>query len=421
MGRRDKIHLIREAEEIMYKISLVKPHLPILEEIEPELREMLGSGRLTNFGPFSQILEHKIRELVGVKYALCISNATTGLMLLLNTLRRGSEVLVPSFTFLPTVQAILWNSLKPVFVDIDESTYTVSPSAVASKITGKTSAILAVHTFGNPCTIEELEEIAKRNNIRLFFDSAHAFGSRHGGKYLGSFGDAEVFSLSATKTLPCGEGGVITTNSDFVYQAILDRRNYGFKNNSRDCDNMGCNGKITEFSAILGIKEIDSIDAQVQARNLIANRYRRDLQKFSEIEFQQVKSTDVSAYKDFTITIEGSASRLDRIILKEELGLRGIETQSYFSPAIHQMRYFKRRHINKEGLTNTEALERKILSLPIYSDLRDNDIDYIIQSIYEVYELYFTRRNRNKATSNTNRLLTDNQSLHRIAETVGSR
>jgi dTDP-4-amino-4,6-dideoxygalactose transaminase len=370
----------------MITIPLVKPSLPKFEEIEYELRTMLASGRLTNFGPFSQELEQRFSKLLRVKHSLCVSNATTGLLLLLNTLPKGSEVLVPSFTFLPTVQAILWNSLIPVFVDIDIETYTISPDSIASQITEQTSAILAVHTFGNPCDIDALQDIARKKKVKLFFDSAHAFGAKHKDAYVGNCGDAEVFSLSATKLLPCGEGGVITTNSDFIYEATINRRNYGFKHNSRNCANLGLNGKITEFSAILGLKEIDSIDEEVRKRNKIAQKYIQSLSGLEGIEFQQVRDMDRSTYKDFTIAFDGSSSRLERDILMKELLSRGIEVDAYFSPAIHQMEYFQNLPIKQTNLTTTNSLEKKILSIPIYSDLSDDEVNYIINAIKDIHQ-----------------------------------
>ena len=385
--------IILNEVNIMRQIPLVKPCLPKLEEIEKELRALLDSGRLTNFGPFSQKLEKRICELLGVRYALCISNATTGLILLLNTLPKGSEVIVPSFTFLPTVQAIIWNSLKPVFVDIDVNTYNILPSEVYSKISDRTSAILAVHVFGNPCAVEELEDIASQKGLRLFFDSAHAFGAKHCNKYIGGFGAAEVFSFSATKLLPCGEGGIVTTNNEFIYKAIKNRRNYGFLENSCDCANMGLNGKITEFSAMLGIKEIEFIDFEVKRRNQIAQRYREALCKVPGIEFQKISPEDISSYKDFAITINFDLLGVDREHLMEDLSAKGIETRAYFSPSVHQMKYFrKNKSIDKRNLDNTELLEKRILSLPIYSDLTDDELRYVIFSLKNLINSYENTR-----------------------------
>ena len=367
----------------MRRIPLVRPHLPLLEEIESHVRSMLTSGRLTNFGPFEVLLEEKVKRLLDVKHALCVSNATTGLMLLLNTLPKGSEVLVPSFTFLPTVQAILWNSLVPVFVDIDPVTYNCLPSAILSSITARTSAVLAVHTFGNPCLIDQLEVIAREHKLKLFFDSAHSFGAKHSGKSIGTFGDAEVFSLSATKVLPCGEGGLITTNDDGISQAILNSRNYGFVAGNRDCLNWGLNGKMTEFSAILGVKEIEHVKHEVTRRNQIARKYTKALRQIPGVGFQKILNTDISTYKDFTITIDHEKFGKDRDTLRTDLSGRGIETGTYFSPPIHEMSYFREHTTVHHDLRNTERIAKSILSLPIYFDLSDDDIAYVSDSVAE--------------------------------------
>lgn len=374
------------------KIPLVKPYLPNLKDIEPYLQTILESGRLTNFGRYSKLLEERICEYIGVTYALCVSNATTGLTLLLNSLPKGSEVLVPSFTFLPTVQAILWNSLIPVFIDIDDS-YTISPQKVKSHISSKTSAILGVHAFGNPCAIEELENLAKQYGVKLFFDSAHAFGAKYQGKYIGGLGDAEVFSFSVTKILPCGEGGAITTNNVEIYQLILNRRNYGFTYGSYDCVNRGLNGKITEFSAILGLLGIDfdeggvrRIDTRVNKRNEIASKYLDRLSRLSGLTFQEVRNNNTSTYKDFTITIEPQLFGTQKNIVREKLHRKGIETASYFSPAIHQLTYFQQHFpTERTNLEYTNRIESGILSLPIYFDMTDEEFEYVVSTIEEIY------------------------------------
>lgn len=368
----------------MRKIPLVKPHIPKLVEIEGDLRKMLDSGRLTNFGPFSKSLEKKVCRLIGIKHALCVSNATTGLLMLLSVLPKGSEVLVPSFTFLPTVQAVLWNSLRPVFVDIDAHTYTISPTIASSLVSAKTSAIVGVHAFGNPCAIRELEILAKDMKIKLFFDSAHAFGAKYHDSYLGGFGDAEVFSFSATKLLPCGEGGVITTNDDSIYEAILNRRNYGFTFGSYDCEQMGLNGKMPEFSAILGIHGINTIDERVRKRNEIAQEYIRGLSVLPGISFQSIEKDNISTYKDFTILVDSKEFGMDRLALRGEMGKRGVEAASYFSPPIHQMTYICEL-FGQTHLKVTEQVEQGIISLPIYSDMPGDEIRYVIRTLHCIH------------------------------------
>jgi len=366
------------------RIPLVKPFLPRLEDIESDLRNMLESGRLTNFGPYSRLLENKTRDMLGVRHVASVSNATTGLVLLLNTLPKGSEVILPSFTFLPTVQAVLWNGLVPVFADIDPDSYNISPELLVPRITERTSAILAVHIFGNPCDVDALEGIAKSHNLKLFFDSAHAFGGKFNGKFLGGSGDAEVFSLSATKVLPCGEGGIITTNDDIIHQAILNRRNYGFKTNSRDCHNMGLNGKMTEFSAIIGVKEIESIGLQIEKRNEIARKYIYNLQGQDGISFQKINQADTSTYKDFTIKINANLFGANRDCIKSKLIRNGVGAEAYFCPAIHNMSYVKDNYPAKLPLYNTDQLEMEILSIPIYHDIANCDIDFVVNILRDL-------------------------------------
>jgi dTDP-4-amino-4,6-dideoxygalactose transaminase len=343
----------------------------------------LDSGQLSNFGPYSKELEAKISEFLGVRYALCVSDATVGLTLLLNTLPPRSEVIVPSFTFLATGQPILWNSLVPVFADIDPETFTVVPHSVESLISKKTSAILAVNIFGAPCHLKAMEELAAKHNLKLFFDSAHALGSKYKGNYLGSFGDAEVFSLSATKLLACGEGGIITTNDKFIYQAILNRRNYGFEHGTSNGMNLGLNAKMNEFSAALGLRQFDTLDWQVMRRNEMANIYVRELSNLSGLRFQTIRKGDTTTYKDFTIIIDSYLYGTDKNKLMDDLYKKGIETRSYFDPVLHRMGLFQQFAHQEKVLLNTEDVERKILSLPIYPSLSLDDQNYIIKAIKE--------------------------------------
>ncbi|MFH2107769.1 MAG: DegT/DnrJ/EryC1/StrS family aminotransferase [Chrysiogenia bacterium] len=369
----------------MKKIPLVKPRLPNLAEIEPYVHDMLASGRLTNFSKYSCKLEEKVAQILGVKHILSVANATTGLMLILNTLPKGTEVLVPSFTFLPTVQAILWNSLKPVFVDIDLDTFNLSTKSIRQHITRNTTAILALHAFGNPCPIAELQEIAQEHHLSLFFDAAHAFGSKWRDRHIGSFGDAEVFSLSVTKILPCGEGGLITTHRDDIHTAVEDRRNYGFTYGSEyDCRHMGLNGKMTEFSAIMGLHGLGRIDEQIRQRNDLAQKYRENLAGIPSIAFQKVMPEALSNFKDFTIYWESEELGIDKKAFMKKMEEYGIETASYFSPAVHQLTLFHDLCADSPGLENTEFIEKRIVSLPIYPDMPESDFHYVVDKVKKV-------------------------------------
>jgi dTDP-4-amino-4,6-dideoxygalactose transaminase len=365
-----------------YRVPLSRPALPPIEEVIDDVRRILGSGRLTNFGPFVREFERNASKFLSVPYAVSVSNATTGLCLLLNTLPRGSEVVLPSFTFLATVQAILWNALVPRFADIDLETFCICPESVKERITRNTSAIVAVNVFGTPCPVEELEEISRARNLLLFFDSAHALGSQHRKKYLGSFGDAEVFSVSATKVLAGCEGGVVTTSREETCQAIVNRRNYGFSQD-HDCMNMGLNGKMTEFSAVMCNRSLPHLNCQIQHRNELAQGYKNQLRTVPGISFQCVPEGDVSTYKDFTILIDPSLSGISRDGLAAALGRRGIEVGTYFSPPIHRLKYFQP-NSDDMALPNTNLVASRILSLPIHSQLSDGELQFVASSIKEI-------------------------------------
>jgi len=366
-------------------IPIVRPSLPSLASLEAELSEMLSSGRLTNFGIHTCELESKIGAALDVPHVASVANATTGLMLLLNTLPAGSEVLVPSFTFLPTVQSIVWNRLKPVFVDVSPIDFTIAPEKIEAKVTRRTSAILAVHTFGNPCRMDDLQQIADRFKLKLFFDAAHALGSRYRGKPVGRFGDAEVFSLNATKLLPCGEGGLIVTRDETLYKEILDRRNYGFTEGVRyDCRHLGLNAKITEFSALLGIHSLPRLETEISRRNEIASRYRERLSSISGIGFQQVDPGNLSNYKDFVITLDKTTCSVSRDRFIAAMDEREIETHPYFWPAVHEFTLYRSSEYNTSELTMTMALAESVVSLPIFSSLSTAKFDTIITAIQSI-------------------------------------
>jgi len=362
----------------MKSIRLVHPRLPSVEELAVELTEMLRSGRLTNFSTHCKALEREVRELLGVEFAIACSSATSGLMMLLGTLPRGSEVLMPSFTFAATGQAVLWNGLVPVFVDIDPCTLNLSVSDLATKITDRSSAVLAVNTFGNPCEIDALEALCRTKKLALFFDSAHAMGSKHQGHRLGPFGNAEVFSLSATKVLPCGEGGLITTNDSEIARRMLCARNYGLSADRGDCATLGLNGKINEFAALLGVKLIGRIEESVARRNEIAEQYRTALGSCRGIGFQSIAETATSNFKDFVLVVDPESFDCDAATLKESLGRDGIETMRYFVPPLHQMSLFSR---EGSGLSETEKTSRAVISLPVHDHLDDADVDTVCEAI----------------------------------------
>lgn len=354
-------------------VPLVRTEIASFDDVVEDLREILQSDILSNFGPYNAAFEHSLASFTGAKYALAVANATSGLMLLLQTLPRGSEVILPSFTFIATLQAVLWNGLIPVFADIDADTLCLDPACIPGLVTPRTSAILAVHTFGMPCAIEELSQLSREFGLRLFFDSAHALGSRHAGQRIGGFGDAEVFSFSATKLVSCGEGGMVCTNDESIFRQLLETRDYGQSQETDDCKLMGLNAKLSELQALLGLRGLPKADWIVERRNAIAAEYRHRLSHFDFLKFQEIAAGDLSTYKDFVLIINDE--RISRNQLVCDLQKQGVGAASYFDPPMHLTTIGK--PYNRNSLPNTEFVSSNILSIPVYSSLSDAELDYV--------------------------------------------
>lgn len=354
-------------------VPLIRTEVVSFEDVADEMREILQSDILSNFGPYNAAFEDSLVSFTGARFALAVSNATAGLMLLLQMLPAGSEVIIPSFTFIATLQAVLWNGLTPVFADIDPDTLCIDPECIPGLVTPRTSAIVAVHTFGAPCAIEELTSLSREFGLRLFFDSAHAFGSCHAGRRLGGFGDGEVFSFSATKLLTCGEGGMVCTNDEAIFRRLVETRDYGQSQDVDDCKVMGLNAKLSELHALLGLKGLPKADWIVERRNAIAGEYRRRLSRFDFLKFQKIASGDVSTYKDFVLILTSQLKSRDHII--SGLQKQGVGAAAYFSPPMHLTSIGKQ--YCRTSLPNTEFVSNRILSVPVYSTLSDSELHYV--------------------------------------------
>lgn len=239
-------------------IPVTKPTLPEYSEVEPMLREIIETGLITN-GKFVRAFEERARQYLGVRRVVSAPSCSTGLMALLSTLPPDSEVIMPAFTFSATYQALLWNNLRAVLVDCNESC-NLDAGRVEEVITSRTSAILAVHMYGTATDVEDLQDIASRRGLPLFYDAAHAFGAKYRGRYLGSFGTAEVFSLGPTKTLPVGEGALISFSDDTLAEKVRLVCNHGQPPNSLDSTVKSFNGRLEEIDAAIGLRLLDDVD-----------------------------------------------------------------------------------------------------------------------------------------------------------------
>ena len=341
--------------------------MPEFSELAAELTQILAGGILSK-GHHRDDFEAMVTEHLGVKHAVAVSSCTTGLMLTYQALGLTGDVVVPSFTFMATVSALRWAGLRPVFADVDKFTTNLDPAAAEAALTPDTQAIVAVHNFGNPADIEELELIADKHQVRLIFDAAHAFGSLYQGRAVGFQGDAQVLSLSPTKLLVAGEGGIVATNDDEIAERVRVGREFG---NCGDYDSVfpGINGRMPEFNALLGQHGLPRLESSAQSRNETAEIYRARLDRLPGIELQEVRCGNRSSYKYLSINIDAEEFGLTRDELDAALQAENIETRKYYDPPVHRQAAYKRFAPPDHSLPNTDLLASSTLNLPMWSGM----------------------------------------------------
>ena len=361
------------------QVPVVRPFLPRHEDLLPGLQDMLSSGKLTA-GQHLKRFEAAVADYLGVRHALAVSSCTTGLMLTYRGLGLTGEVIVPSFTFMATVSALVWAGLKPVFADVDVHTYTLDPTAVEAVITPRTSAIVPVHTFGNPADIETLQTLAERHQLKLIFDAAHGFGTHYQGKPVGVQGDAQVYSLSPTKLLIAGEGGIVATNDTALADYIRIGREYG-NSGGYDSAFAGFNARMSEFHALLGLRSLDQLEDAVVRRNQLADVYREQLRPLPGIGMQIIRPGNRSSYKDFSITIDADQFGLSRDALALALAAENIDTRKYYHPPVHRQTAYRQFASPALDLTDTDQLAAQSLSLPLWSHMDEHIAHQICHAI----------------------------------------
>jgi dTDP-4-amino-4,6-dideoxygalactose transaminase len=356
-------------------LPLARPSIPDPDAVGRSVSEILASGVLTN-GPYVRSLEALAADYLGVHHCVAVASCTAGLMLTLRASGLSGDVVVPSFTFSATAHAVAWNGLRPLFADIDAETLLLDPAAVARSVGVRTSAILATHTYGAPCDVEALTEVARDNGIRLFFDAAHAFGSRRGAAMVGGFGDAEVFSLSPTKLLIAGEGGIIATNDDMLAERCRFGRDYG---NPGDYDTrfVGLNARMSELHAVTALASFEDLEERIRRRNQLAWRYRQALRGLPGIGFPSVADGDRSTYKDFTILIDQDRFGMDAAGVGEALAAEGIQTRRYYAPPVHRQQAYRSLAPGNGSLPVTDQVAAQVLTLPLWTSMTDEQVERV--------------------------------------------
>lgn len=356
-------------------LPLARPEVADPGSVARASAEILASGVLTN-GPYVRRLEETAAAYLGVRHCIAVSSCTAGLMLALRVCGLSGDVVLSSFTFSATAHAVAWNGLRPVFTDIRPDTLLLDPVAAARATGMRTSAILATHTYGTPCDVEALSKVARRNGIRLFFDAAHAFGSRRGQAMVGGFGDAEVFSLSPTKVLIAGEGGIIATNDDTLAERCRYGRDYG---NPGDYDTrfVGLNARMSELHAATALASFSDLEERIARRNQLAERYRKALDEVDGIDFPAVTEGDRSTYKDFTVLVDAERFGRDADALAAALAAEGVQTRRYYSPPVHRQRAYRTVGLSNGALPVTDAAAARVLTLPLWTGMDDELVDRV--------------------------------------------
>jgi perosamine synthetase len=357
-----------------YKIPIYQPSLNGNEK--KYVNECIDSSWISSRGDFIKRFEDDFVKLIGVNHAVSVSNGTVALHLALVTLGigQGDEVIVPSFTYIASVSTICHAGATPVFVDSIEATWQMNPADVRKKITPKTRAIMVVHLYGHPCEMDELVAIAKEHNIFIIEDCAEAFGSKYKEKHVGSFGDIACFSFYGNKTITTGEGGMVVTNDETLWDRAYHLRMHGLaKYREYWHDVLGFNYRMTNICAAIGLAQLEKSDEKIEKKRKLADTYTKLLSKYPvtpHIETENVFHT----YWMYSILVESPEVRDE---LREHLKSNGIETRPTFYP-VHTMPMFSQKY---QKLPVAEFLGWRGINLPSYPDLKEDEIKFICDSI----------------------------------------
>jgi dTDP-4-amino-4,6-dideoxygalactose transaminase len=362
-------------------IYVTQPYLPPLEDFLPYLESIWSSKILTNGGPFHRQFEAALSEYLGVGHVSLFANGTIALVTALQSLRISGEVITTPYSFVATAHSLLWNGIKPVFVDIDPLTLTLDPAKIAAAITPQTTAILPVHCYGHPCQVEEIEKIADIYNLRVIYDAAHAFGVRCKGDTILGYGDLSVLSFHATKVFNTFEGGAIVCGDAKAKQRIDYLKNFGFADEVTVVA-PGINGKMSEFSAALGHLQLQHLDRAIIRRREIDATYRHLLANVKGIRCLGISERVARPnFAYFPILVETDYP-MSREALGRKLREIGVYARRYFYPLISEFPMYRGLpSANRENLPVATETARKILCLPIYPGLSDEDVRRIASCV----------------------------------------
>jgi dTDP-4-amino-4,6-dideoxygalactose transaminase len=364
------------------RIYVTQPHLAPLDEFIPYLKEIWDSKVLTNGGPFHQQLEKALCEYLGVKHLALFANGTLALVTALQALRITGEVITTPYSFVATAHSLLWNGIKPVFVDVDPHTLNLDPAKIEAAITPQTTAILPVHCYGHPCNVDAIQKIADNYNLKVIYDAAHAFGVQTDGGSVLQHGDLAILSFHATKVFNTFEGGAIVCPDAKTKQRIDHLKNFGFVDEVTVVA-PGINGKMSEINAAFGLLQLKHIDKALARRKEIDATYRELLSDTPGIRCLVGSGEKTANYAYFPILVD-SDYPLSRDELYQKFREREVIVRRYFYPLISDFPMYRGMpSANQANLPVASDASQKVLCLPLYPGLSDSDIRRIVGIVKE--------------------------------------
>jgi dTDP-4-amino-4,6-dideoxygalactose transaminase len=353
-------------------IYVTMPSLAPLDEYKEILQGVWERGILTHNGPLVQQFEKDLSETLSVKNLVAVSNGTIALQMAIKALELRGEIITTPFTWIATVSAIMWENCAPVFADIDPETLNINPEKIEEEITEKTVAIMPVHVFGNPCDIDSIEKLAKKYNLKVIYDAAHAVGSHYHDNSILEYGDISATSFHATKLLNTAEGGAVLTKNDELHEKLKRIRFFGH-NDEKDIVVDGFNGKMTEVHAALGLANLKYYNQVLQDRKNKWYYYHERLSEIDSLSFQKLKYGEAN-YSYFPVIFESEENLLKvEAVLKEN----NIFSRRYFYPSVNTYKNI----LESSVLPISEDISKRVLCLPLYYKLSYEEIDFIIKEL----------------------------------------
>ena len=372
------MHKLRINKKPVY---VTQPALPPLEEFIPYLEKIWESKILTNNGPFHQQFEKELADYLGVKYLSLFANGTLALVTALQALRITGEVITTPFSFVATTHALWWNNIKPVFVDIEPDFFTLDPERIEAAITPQTTAILAVHVYGNPCRVDAIQKTADKYGLKVIYDAAHAFGVKINGNSVLNFGDLSILSFHATKTFNTIEGGAIICPDEETKRRVDHLKNFGFEDEVTVIE-PGINAKMNELQSALGLLQLKHVDGYISKRKAIADLYRQQLRGISGIQFYEDIPGIQHSYTYFPILVKSEEFGQTRDEVYERLKLNNIFGRRYFYPLISHFPTYQELPSAKSGkLQVATSVSNQVICLPIYPELSEEIVKFVCSTL----------------------------------------